>query len=177
MIEKRDAPPPLLVVSSSARDASSAVVDPDARIRRQRKKKRKQEKEATKEEIKFISVTIHRADVLEADYVSVRRPMVRIHIVEARTGSYLKSGNTYLQPMITGKFDFKKNKSMIPVWEEELIFEHSFDAIMRREENERVVILFEVIELLNFADASLGYDKVGKFLSRSHIKKKNKNKN
>lgn len=162
--------------SSSAKDANSIAEAEDARVRKKRKKKRRQEKERTrekekeKEEVKFISVTIHRADVLEADYVSVRRPMVRVHIVEARTGSYLKSttenSGAYLQPMITGKFDFKKNRSMIPVWEEELIFEHNFDAIMRREDGE-VVILFEVIELLSFADASLGYDKIGKFLKIS----------
>jgi len=159
------------LISSSARDANS-ITEADTRVRRKRKKKRKQEKEMTKEkekeEMKFISVTIHRADVLEADYVRVRRPMVRVHIVEARTGSYLKStteNGAYLQPMITGMFDFKKNRSMIPVWEEELVFEHNFDAI-RREDGEQVVILFEVIELLSFADASLSYDKIGKFLFR-----------
>ncbi|KYQ58173.1 Jouberin [Trachymyrmex zeteki] len=150
------------LVSSSARDANS-MTETDTRVRRKRRKKRKQETKE-KEEVKFISVTIHRADVLEADYVSVRRPMVRVHIVETRTGSYLKStesDGTYLQPMITGKFDFKKNKSMIPVWEEELIFEHNFDAIMKREDGEQVVILFEIIELLSFADASISYDKIG----------------
>ncbi|KAL0103403.1 hypothetical protein PUN28_017579 [Cardiocondyla obscurior] len=154
--------------SSSARDAISTAEANDARVRKKRKKKRRQEKETKekkKEELKFISVTVHRADVLEADYVNVRRPMVRVHIVKARTGSYLKTttenGDAYIQPMITGKFDFKKNKSMIPVWEEELIFEHDFDEIIKREESEQVVILFEVIELLSFADASMSYDKIG----------------
>ncbi|XP_011708062.1 PREDICTED: jouberin-like [Wasmannia auropunctata] len=158
--------------SSSARDANSILTaaEANARARKKRKKKRiRQEREAATEkeekEMKFISVTIHRADVLEADYVSVRRPMVRVHIVDARTGSYLKSttenGGRYLQPLITGKFDFKKNRSMIPVWEEELIFEHDFNAIMKHGDDEQVVILFEVIELLSFADASLSYDKIG----------------
>ncbi|XP_011630823.1 LOW QUALITY PROTEIN: jouberin-like [Pogonomyrmex barbatus] len=163
--KKKEPPSDDAIISSSARDANSTT-GADARVRKKRKKKRKQEKEATKgreEEMKFISVTIHRADVLEADYVNAKRPMVRVHIVDARTGSYLKStvedGGAYLQPMITGKFDFKKNKSMIPAWEEELIFEHDFNAIVK--ESDQVVILFEVIELLSFADASLNYDKVG----------------
>lgn len=176
LFRKKAPPSDDTFVSSSAKDANSMAEAEDARVRRKRKKKRRQEKEMTKEkekeEMKFISVTIHRADMLEADYVSVRRPMVRVHIVEARTGSYLKNtaenGAAYLQPMITGKFDFKKNRSMIPVWEEELIFEHNFDAIMKREDSEQVVILFEVIELLSFADASLSYDKIGKFLLRSY---------
>ncbi|XP_011061532.1 PREDICTED: jouberin-like [Acromyrmex echinatior] len=164
LLKKKEPSGEDVLLSSSARDANS-MTETDTRVRRKRKKKRKQEKETKeKEEVKFISVTIHRADVLEADYMSVRRPMVRVHIVEAHTGSYLKStesGGTYIQPMITGKFDFKKNKSMIPVWEEELIFEHNFDAIMRREDGEQVVILFEIIELLSFADASISYDKIG----------------
>ena len=167
LLKKKEPSGEDVFLSSSAKDANS-MTETDTRVRKKRKKKRKQEKEMKeKEEVKFISITIHRADVLEADYVSVRRPMVRVHIVEAHTGSYLKStesGDTYLQPMITGKFDFKKNRSMIPVWEEELIFEHNFDAIMRREEGEQVVILFEIIELLSFADASISYDKIGKFL-------------
>ncbi|XP_011861512.1 PREDICTED: jouberin-like, partial [Vollenhovia emeryi] len=154
-------------VRPSATDAISMVEADDTRVRRKRKKKRRQEKGTTKEkeEVKFISVTIHQADVLEADYASVRRPMIRVHIMEASTGAYLKSttedGGAYLQPMITGKFDYKKNRSMIPVWEEELIFEHNFDAIMRREDDKQAVILFEVMELLSFADASLSYDKIG----------------
>ncbi|XP_012063845.1 PREDICTED: jouberin-like [Atta cephalotes] len=164
LLKKKESSGEDVLLSSSAKDANS-MTETDTRMRRKRKKKRKQEKEMKeKEEVKFVSVTIHRADVLEADYVSVRRPMVRVHIVEAHTGSYLKStesGDTYLQPMITGKFDFKKNRSMIPVWEEELIFEHNFDAIMRREDGEQVVILFEIIELLSFADASISYDKIG----------------
>lgn len=179
LLRKKEPPGDDAFVSSSARDANSTTEVDDARVRKKRKKKRRQEKEkekTTKEkekgEMRFISVTIHRADVLEADYMSVRRPMVRVHIVEARTGSYLKSttenGSAYLQPMLTGKFDFKKNRSMIPVWEEELIFEHNFDAITSREDGEQVVILFEVIELLSFADASLSYDKIGKFLLRSY---------
>jgi len=69
----------------------------------------------------------------------------------------------FLQPMITGQFDFKENRSMIPVWEEELIFEYDFNAITRREDSNQVVILFEVIDLLSFAEASVNYDRIGKF--------------
>ncbi|RLU18046.1 hypothetical protein DMN91_010288 [Ooceraea biroi] len=162
-------------VSSSARDASSAF-EADAGARKKKKRQRKQKdgqrngkERKEEEEMKHISVTIHRADVLEADYVNVKRPMVKVHIVDARTGSYLNmntaenkgSGDGFLQPMITGKFDFKENRSMIPVWEEELIFEHDFNAITRREDGNQVVILFEVIDLLSFAEASVSYDRIG----------------
>ncbi|XP_067206796.1 jouberin-like [Linepithema humile] len=167
---KKKEPPSDEIVSSSARNVDSATkTSTETRVRKKKKRKRKQEKEEAKEkgEMKYVSVTVHRADVLEADYVSAKRPMVRVHIVEARTGSYLKTStasnreNAHLQPMITGKFDFKENRSMIPVWEEELIFEHDFDEIVRREDGDQVVILFEVIDLLSFAEASLSYDRVG----------------
>lgn len=162
------------IVASSARDADSAATraSTETRIRKKKKKRKRkeQEKDGVKEkgELRYVSVTIHRADVLAANYVTAKRPMVKVHIVETRTGSYLKSAasgreSAYLQPMITGKFDFKENRSMIPVWEEELIFEHDFDEIVELEGGDQVVILFEVIDLLSFAEASLSYDRVGKF--------------
>ncbi|XP_029161259.1 jouberin-like [Nylanderia fulva] len=148
-----------LFVDDEVRVSSATI---GSTVKKKKRKKRKQEKEETrKEEQRYISVTIHRADVLEADYANVKRPMVMVHIVDARTGSYLKNSNTYLRPLITGKFDFRENRSMIPVWEEELVFEHDFDAIVKREDGDRTVILFEVIDLLSFAEASLGYDRVG----------------
>lgn len=162
MFEKKKISVDDKVISLSA---AKDTIDP--MVKRKRRKKRKQEKEETREdERRYISVTIHRANMLEDDYANVKRPMVMVHIVETRTGSYLKNGNAYLRPLITGKFDFRENRSMIPVWEEELVFEHDFDAILKREDSDRTVILFEVIDLLSFAEASLGYDRIGKYLLR-----------
>lgn len=166
-------------VSSSAKDArSTADTEADTRVRRKKRKKRKQGKEhrdkekgdkREEAETRYISVTVHRTDLLEADYANAKRPMVKVHIVDVRTGNYLRSTDNcenvsvFLQPMITGKFDFKENRSMIPVWEEELIFEHDFNAITRRNEDSQVVILFEVIDPLSFTEASFSYDRFGKF--------------
>lgn len=156
---------------SSAMDNTKPITDieTDMKISKKKQKKKKlQKEEKKKEEIKYISITIHRADVLEIDYMNAKQPMVKVHIVEACTGNYLKTttntqenGSIFLQPMITAKFDFKENKSMIPVWEEELIFKHNFNNIMKCKED--VVILFEVIDLLNFDEASFCYDKFGKY--------------
>lgn len=124
-----------------------------------KKKEKKEEKN-----IKYISVTIHRTDMLEIDYMT-KHPMVKVHIIKGENGKYLKNKygtSTYLQPLITGKFDFKENKSIIPIWEEELIFEHNFEELLKTD-NEYVVILFEIIDLLSFAEASFNYDKFGKF--------------
>lgn len=115
---------------------------------------------------KFISVTIHKADVLETDYIT-RHPMVKVHLVDMNTGNYLKTVNSdnrgrcsYLQPMITGKFDFKENRSILPNWQEELIFDYNFEAIVKPSDNP-VLILFEILDLLNFAEASFKYNVLG----------------
>lgn len=166
-------------VSSSAKDVqSTADVEADTRVRKKKRKKRKPGKEdkdndkgdkREEAEIRYISVTVHRTDLLEADYANAKRPMVKVHIVDTRTGNYLtgidnrENTNVFLRPMITGKFDFKENRSMIPVWEEELIFEHDFNAITRRDGDSQVVILFEVIDPLSFTEASFSYDRFGKF--------------
>ncbi|KAK2584927.1 hypothetical protein KPH14_002522 [Odynerus spinipes] len=138
-------------------ETHAAVIEEDT------KKKKKKKKKKTNEPIKYILVTIHKADMLETDYVT-KHPMVKVHIVEEATGYYLKckrdAGSAYLQPMITGKFDFKENRSMIPIWEEELIFEHDFKAITKSG-NGRVILFFEIVDLLSFAEASCNYDRFG----------------
>nr|XP_050860903.1 jouberin-like isoform X1 [Vespula vulgaris]XP_050860904.1 jouberin-like isoform X1 [Vespula vulgaris] len=125
--------------------------------------KKKKKKKKKRESIKYILIMIHKADMLETDYVT-KHPMVKVHIVDAETGNYLKNKNdsesSYLQPMITGKFDFKENRSMIPIWEEELIFEHDFKTIMKIG-NEQVILFFEIVDLLSFAEASFNYDRFG----------------
>ncbi|XP_012149204.2 uncharacterized protein LOC100881619 isoform X1 [Megachile rotundata] len=139
-------------VSSSTMHTPSVHIEKDTK-----KKKRKKKIDA-----KYISITIHRADMLVIDYVT-KHPMVKVHIVNAANGKYLKCEHgsaTYLQPMITGKFDFKENKSIIPVWEEELVFEHDFRALLETD-SEQVVILFEIVDLLSFTEASFNYDKFG----------------
>ncbi|XP_015123606.1 jouberin [Diachasma alloeum] len=130
-----------------------------------KKLKKPKKKKEKKEEMKFTSVKIHKADMLEADYVT-RHPMVIVHIVEANTGDYLKlegseiSRRPFLQPLITGTFDFKENKSMVPYWDEELIFELDFEILMGTEKDQ-VLVLFEVVDLLSFAEASQNYDQFG----------------
>nr|XP_031830746.1 jouberin-like isoform X1 [Nomia melanderi] len=137
-------------VSSFVRNSSCSNVTKEGSKRKKKKKKG----------TKYISITIHRADMLEIDYLT-KHPMVKVHIVHAETGKYLKSEfGTYLQPMITGKFDFKENKSIVPSWEEEIVFEYNFDSILKTD-NDQVVILFEIIDLLSFAEASFNYDKFG----------------
>ncbi|XP_076280813.1 uncharacterized protein LOC143209283 [Lasioglossum baleicum] len=136
--------------------SSSSLTSPRPDVAKEDSKKKKGKKHG----VKCISVMIHRADMLEIDYLT-KHPMVKVHIVNAETGKYLKNGSsTFLQPIVTSKFDFKENRSIVPVWEEEIVFEHDFDSLLKTD-NDQVVILFEIIDLLGFAEASFNYDKFG----------------
>lgn len=138
----------------------------DKNLKEKTRKETKEKKgKKKKSEALFISVTIHRSDALEIDYVT-RHPMVKVHIMDSATGEYLENdGNSnpeisYLQPIISAEFDFKENRSMIPVWEEELIFEHDFRDLLRPEPN-NVIIFFEIVDILTFVEARQNYDKCG----------------
>lgn len=152
--------------SSSSRSQSGTVSSQSVDIKPPHRKNRKtRKKEDVEHDFKFISITIHRADMLTADYMT-KHPMVIVHIVEESTGNYLKTGKeskNHLQPLITGTFDFRENKSMIPCWEEELIFEHDFDSIVNHD-NHKTLILFEIVDLPTFADASYTYDHFGSII-------------
>ncbi|CAK9823904.1 Ahi1 [Anthophora retusa] len=143
-------------ISSSSVDISNSNVKEDRRSKREKRKKIK------KKDTKYISITIHRANMLEIDYVT-KHPMVKVHIVKAENGKYLKNKqgtSMYLQPMITAKFDFKEHRSIIPVWEETLVFEHEFNELLKTD-GEQIVILFEIVDLLSFTEASFNYNKFG----------------
>ncbi|XP_057329039.1 jouberin-like [Microplitis mediator] len=148
--------------SSSSRSQSGTVSSQSVDVKPPHRKNRKtRKKEDVEHDFKFVSITIHRADMLVADYMT-KHPMVIVHIVEESTGNYLKTGKeskNHLQPLMTGTFDFRENKSMIPCWEEELIFEHDFDSIVNQDN--KTLILFEIVDLPSFADASYTYDHFG----------------
>lgn len=114
--------------------------------------------------MKFVSVKIHRSDMLEADYVT-RHPMVKVHILNADTGEYAKhvDDGGPLMPIVTQKFDFKEKKSMVPVWEEELIFEMGYKDLMAEGRNS-MVLLFEIIDLMNTAESSDVLDQYGRLV-------------
>lgn len=166
--------------SRRLKEEGDSMTDDNLLQKRKLKKKKKLSRKSSKDDLiecdedkreKFISITIHKSDVLETDFIT-RHPMVKVHIVEMNTGNYLRTVQSgingickYLQPMITGKFDFKENKSILPNWEEELIFEYNFDEMFRASENQ-ILILFELLDLLNFAEASFNYNMLGNYRGR-----------
>ncbi|NWS85373.1 AHI1 protein, partial [Toxostoma redivivum] len=109
-----------------------------------------------------LGVYIHRSDRLKIDHL-VSHPVVKIHIVDQRSGLYVKKdyskkeNSSYEQeeiehilPIMTQPCDFRKSKSTIPEWEEQVIFNECFTYfIQNTEENPQVILFFEVLDSPN----------------------------
>nr|ABB02258.1 Ahi1 [Danio rerio] len=130
-----------------------------------KKKKRKEvpvEEEQTDEKPAFddslvLGVYIHRTDKLKTDLM-VSHPMVKVHVVDEVTGQYVKKEDghrhvssfyeqeniEHILPIITQPFDFKKHKTTVPEWEEQIIFNERF-GYFYDDESPRVMLLFELV--------------------------------
>ncbi|CAB0041350.1 unnamed protein product [Trichogramma brassicae] len=110
-----------------------------------------EEEEDEEQQLRYASIRIHRSDMLEADYLT-RRPMVKVHLVYAETGEYPRSRGAKpsdeqqsLLPISTDRFDFRAKRSMVPVWEQELVFEFNYRHLLAQG-RAAVVLLFEIID-------------------------------
>lgn len=118
----------------------------------------------------ILSVTVHRADQLKPD-LCISHPMVRVHVVDMDTGQYVKKSDSarsvtsyyeneseapvsYIMPVMTQPYDFKKYKSLMPSWEEVLLFNEIFSYFLSREETDpKVIMFFEVVDFLSMTAA------------------------
>ncbi|XP_069701655.1 jouberin-like [Periplaneta americana] len=121
---------------------------------------------------KIIGIFIHRSECLQIDPL-VRHPLVKVHLLDAATGNYLKKSNNersvsfyyenrevdYILPLMTEVFDFKERRSLVPFWEELLVFNEDFEYILQ--DKPSVLILFEILDFVNFSVASSQYRKLG----------------
>ncbi|XP_019624122.1 PREDICTED: jouberin-like [Branchiostoma belcheri] len=151
------------------------------------KKSRRRKAESTEEEIvesprkqledegKVLGITVHKSDPLKTD-LFILHPLVRVHICDMDTGNYVRKLDKnrpvtsfyetqrreveYILPIMTQPFDFKKKKSMLPAWEELLIFNENFN-LFTQEEDPRVVVLFEVLDFVTMSVASNNYRSEG----------------
>uniref|UniRef100_A0A096M0A5 Abelson helper integration site 1 n=1 Tax=Poecilia formosa TaxID=48698 RepID=A0A096M0A5_POEFO len=106
-----------------------------------------------------LGVFVHRTDRLKTDLL-ISHPMVKIHIVDELTGKYVRKEDcqrpvssfyeqenvSHILPIITQPFDFRKNKSIIPEWQEQIIFNERFGYVVQQIESApRVILFFELI--------------------------------
>ncbi|KAK3089926.1 hypothetical protein FSP39_007688 [Pinctada imbricata] len=119
------------------------------------------------DEGQILAVTIHRTDKLKNDF-HIMHPMVRVHIVNEETGELLEKQHkdravtTFFEtrgdnvdrvlPIMTQPFDFKQQKSVLPVWEEVLIFNENYNYFTS--DKPKVIIFFELMDFLSMNTAS-----------------------
>ncbi|XP_060597345.1 jouberin-like isoform X2 [Ruditapes philippinarum] len=164
----------------------------EAPVPKERKKKKKkgteeaetvEEEEAgpsgmeAEDEGRILAVTIHRTDKLKNDFY-IMHPMVRVHIVDELTGKYLpkqhkdravtsyyetKNDNVkHILPIMTKPFDFKQNKSVLPVWEELLVFNENFNYFIL--DRPKVLLVFELLDFVSMnkaAQTDSGWHRIG----------------
>ncbi|XP_012274362.1 jouberin [Orussus abietinus] len=134
-------------ISSNPRDKTTSTSSPTRERKRSPASRKSEERE--NRDSKFVSVIVHGSDVLETDYATTRHPMVKVHLVETTTGERLGG----VRPIATGKFDFRENRSMLPLWEEELVFEYRLKNLLQVAGSKRGLILFEIVDSVSFAEA------------------------
>ncbi|XP_028251526.1 jouberin isoform X2 [Parambassis ranga] len=151
------------------------------------KKKTKKKKHAVKQEREaepeapqkptfddslVLGVYIHRTDRLKTD-ILVSHPMVKIHVVDEITGQYVKKEDCHrpvasyyeqenvdhILPIMTQPFDFKKNKSIIPEWQEQIIFNERFGYfVQQNDESPKVILFFEILDFVTMEEARANVD-------------------
>ncbi|XP_054018590.1 jouberin [Dryobates pubescens] len=110
-----------------------------------------------------LGVYIHRSDRLKTDLL-VSHPVVKIHVVDRRTGLYVKKDQStkkvsprheqeqveHILPVMTQPYDFRQSKSTVPEWEEQVIFNKCFNYfIQNTEESPQIILFFEILAFLN----------------------------
>lgn len=69
-----------------------------------------------------------------------------------RVSSFYEQENVeHILPIISQPFDFKKQKSTVPEWEEQIIFNERFSYFLQQnDEAPKVILFFEVIQCCFF---------------------------
>ncbi|KFW63669.1 Jouberin, partial [Pygoscelis adeliae] len=119
-----------------------------------------------------LGVYIHRSDRLKTGLL-VSHPMVKIHVVDQRSGLYVKKDHSkrkvssyyeqeqieHILPIMTQPYDFRQSKSTVPEWEEQVIFNERFSYfIQNTEESPRVILFFEILDFLSMDEVRANSD-------------------
>ena len=62
---------------------------------------------------------------------------------------------------MTQPYDFKLKQSIVPKWEELLLFNDSFEKVFEIDKNKNVVIFFEILDFLPMSVANKNYTRYG----------------
>ncbi|KAK9411604.1 jouberin [Crotalus adamanteus] len=119
-----------------------------------------------------LGVYIHRTDRLKTDFM-VSHPMVKVHVIDVKTGLYVKKENSsrqvssfyeqekvgHILPIMTQPYDFRQFKSTLPEWEEQILFNERFNYFLQDAEGSpKVILFFEILDFLSMNDAKANFD-------------------
>ncbi|XP_063165762.1 jouberin [Candoia aspera] len=119
-----------------------------------------------------LGVYIHRTDRLKTDLM-VSHPMVKVHVIDEKTGLYVKKENSnrqvssfyeqekvgHILPIMTQPYDFRQLKSTLPQWEEQILFNERFNYFLQdAEESPKIILFFEILDFLSMNDAKANFD-------------------
>ncbi|KAM6467128.1 jouberin isoform 2-T3 [Liasis olivaceus] len=119
-----------------------------------------------------LGVYIHRTDRLKTDLM-VSHPMVKVHVIDEKTGLYVKKENSnrqvssfyeqekvgHILPIMTQPYDFRQFKSTLPEWEEQILFNERFNYFLQDAEGSpKVILFFEILDFLSMNDAKANFD-------------------
>lgn len=111
---------------------------------------------------KILSLTIHGCDTLQTNERFIHKPAVRVHFLDRLTGRYIeksdprrsvvtffdRSNVATILPVITEPFDVRKNHSLVPKWNENIVYNEEFAHLI----NDNTIIFFELLELATTAE-------------------------
>ncbi|XP_041044678.1 jouberin isoform X2 [Carcharodon carcharias] len=118
-----------------------------------------------------LGVYIHRADLLKTDILT-SHPSVKVHVVDEVSGQYIKKEHSnrpvtsyyeqenleHILPIMTQPYDFRKKKSPIPAWEEQIIFNERFGYFLQEFlDSPCSLLFFEILEFVSMDEAKVNY--------------------
>ena len=77
------------------------------------------------------------------------------------TSFYENSKVPTILPLMIQPYDFKLKQSIVPKWEELLLFNDSFEKVFEIDKNKNVVIFFEILDFLPMSVANKNYQRYG----------------
>ncbi|XP_051880843.1 jouberin [Pristis pectinata] len=118
-----------------------------------------------------LGVNIHRSDLLKTDFMT-SHPSVKVHVINEETGQYVRKEHSnrhvtsyyeqdnveHILPIMTQPYDFRKNKSTIPVWEEQLVFNERFGYFLKDSiGSPNTLLFFEILEFVSMDEAKVNF--------------------
>ena len=114
---------------------------------------------------KVFGVFVHYADCLKLDFF-VLHPVIRVSLVDLSTGKFISKSDknrkvtsyyegshvSNIVPLMTQPYDFKQKRSIVPRWEELLLFNEDPDYLTSMEAS--FGIFFEIVDFIKMSSVN-----------------------